>query len=148
MRLRRRTMVVGAGGGLVLKADGLTRYATEFVVRTKYSDLPADVIELGKKSILDGLGLALAGSVAKIGQLTSAYLASLGNSKNDATVIGSPRKAAVRFAPLANGVRIHADDYHDTQLAAAKGRGYRMLAHPTSPCLPAALAVAGARRRS
>src|SRR5260370_27994287 len=127
MRLRRRTMVVGAGGGLVLKADGLTRYATEFVVRTQFSDLPVDVIELGKKSILDGLGLALAGSVAKIGQLTSAYLASLGNSKNDATVIGSPRKAAGRFAAFANGVGIHADDYDDTQVAVAEDRLHRPL---------------------
>ncbi len=148
MRLTRRTLLVGAGAGLVLKADGLTRYATEFVVRTKYSDLPADVIELGKKSILDGLGLALAGSVAKIGQLTSAYLASLGNSKNDATVIGSPRKAAVRFAAFANGVGIHADDYDDTQLAVAKDRVYGLLTHPTAPCLPAALAVAEARGMS
>jgi hypothetical protein len=46
------------------KTPGLTKYIGDFVVRTKYEDIPANVIELGKKSILDGLGLALAGSRA------------------------------------------------------------------------------------
>ncbi|MGH9374909.1 MAG: hypothetical protein ACRD1J_01940, partial [Terriglobia bacterium] len=45
--------------------EGLTRYVAEFVVKTQYSDIPENVIELGKKSILDGLGLALAGSVVE-----------------------------------------------------------------------------------
>jgi len=42
------------------KAPGLTEYVGRFVASTKYEDIPGDVIELGKKSILDGLGLALA----------------------------------------------------------------------------------------
>ncbi|HEX9808726.1 MAG TPA: MmgE/PrpD family protein, partial [Alphaproteobacteria bacterium] len=37
---------------------------------------------------------------------------------------------------------IHADDYDDTQLAAARDRVYGLLTHPTAPCLPAALAIA------
>jgi len=44
------------------KSPGLTRYVTEFIVNTKYEDIPANVIELGKKTLLDGFGLALAGS--------------------------------------------------------------------------------------
>jgi len=47
------------------QGSGLTEYVGRFVVSTKYEDIPGDVIELGKKSILDGLGLALAGSRAK-----------------------------------------------------------------------------------
>ena len=42
--------------------DGLTRRAAEFIVQTKYADLPRELLELGKKSILDGIGLALVGS--------------------------------------------------------------------------------------
>ncbi len=41
---------------------GLTRYVAEFVVGTSVQDLPDDVVALGKKSILDGIGLALSGS--------------------------------------------------------------------------------------
>ena len=42
------------------KTTGLTEYVSKFVATTTYGDIPGDVIELGKKSILDGLGLALA----------------------------------------------------------------------------------------
>jgi len=42
------------------KAPGLTKSVAEFIVNTKYEDIPADVVDLGKKSILDGFGLALA----------------------------------------------------------------------------------------
>jgi len=38
------------------KVNGVTDYVAAFVETTKYDDIPADVIELGKKSILDGLG--------------------------------------------------------------------------------------------
>ncbi len=151
MNLTRRTLLQGIGASIALRAaggGGLTGYVSEFVVRTRYSDIPGNVIELGRKSMLDGLGLALAGSVAKLGQITSTYLQSMGASRNDATVIGASRKAPTRFAALANGVGIHADDYDDTQLAVAPDRVYGLLTHPTAPCLPAALAIAEARGMS
>ena len=50
-------------------AGSLTAYVAGFIASTKFSDIPNAVIGLGKKSILDGLGLALAGSVAKSGIL-------------------------------------------------------------------------------
>src|SRR5215217_4720152 len=119
----------------------LTRYVAEFVCGTRFNDLPADVVDLGKKSILDGLGLALSGSVAKSGDYVRRHLADLNLGEGPATVIGSPRKVAPRFAAFANGVGIHADDYDDTQLAVAKDRVYGLLTHPTAPALPAALAM-------
>src|SRR4051812_46595879 len=96
--------------------DGVTREVAAFIVNTRYSDIPSDVMELGKKSILDGLGLALSGSVAETGRLSREYLKSFLSPDGEATVIGSPMKAPVRFAAFANGVGIHADDYDDTQL--------------------------------
>src|SRR5438876_5682087 len=104
------------------RADGVTREVAEFIVKTTYNDVPGDVMELGKKSILDGLGLALSGSVAETGRLSRAYLKSLGLSAGEATVIGSSMKAPVRFAAFVNGIGIHADDYDDAQLAVAKDR--------------------------
>ena len=41
----------------------------QFVLDTNYDDIPRKVIALGKKSMLDGLGLALAGSVAGSGRI-------------------------------------------------------------------------------
>jgi 2-methylcitrate dehydratase PrpD len=123
----------------------VTRRFAEFVAHTGYAGIPRDVIELGRKSILDGLGLAIVGSVAKTGLLSREYIRSLGLSRTDATVIGTSLKAPVRFAAFTNGVGIHADDYDDTQLAVAEDRVYGLLTHPTAPCLSAALAVAEAR---
>jgi 2-methylcitrate dehydratase PrpD len=113
----------------------------DFVTRTAFADIPDDVIELGKKSILDGLGLALAGSVANSGRIVCDHLDSLGCT-GPCTVIGTGAKTAPRFAAFANGVAIHADDYDDTQLAVARDRVYGLLTHPTAPALPAALASA------
>jgi 2-methylcitrate dehydratase PrpD len=120
----------------------LTRYVADFVVRTKADGLSPELVALGKKSILDGLGLALSGSVARSGELVRRHLEDLDLKPGGATVIGGNRKVAPRFAAFANGVGIHADDYDDTQLAVAKDRVYGLLTHPTAPALPAALAVA------
>jgi 2-methylcitrate dehydratase PrpD len=120
----------------------LTRYVAAFVMKTTLSDIPNDVAELGRKSVLDGLGLALAGSMAETGELSRKYVASLGLAAGPSTVIGSAMKTAPRFAAFVNGVSVHADDYDDTQLAVAKDRVYGLLTHPTVAALCAALAVA------
>ena len=121
---------------------GLTKYVTEFILDTKYQDIPAPVLELGKKSILDGFGLALAGSVSEMGPLIRKYIESQGISGGKASVIGTRLKVPTRFAALANGVSIHADDYDDTQLSVAADRVYGLLTHPTVPVLPAIFAMA------
>ena len=118
------------------QTPGLTKYVAEFVGRAKFADLPADVIDLGKKSILDGLGLALAGSRAENGRLFREYMASLGLPDRGATVIGTKSKLPPRFAAFANGLAIHVEDFDDTQLAVGKDRTYGLLVHPTAPVLP------------
>jgi len=120
--------------------EGLTREVTAFVLETGYEGIPSEVIELGKKSMLDGLGLALSGSVAETGVILKKYLEHQGLS-GQTTVIGTGLRVQERFAAFANGVGVHADDYDDTQLAVQKDRVYGLLTHPTAPCLPAALAV-------
>jgi 2-methylcitrate dehydratase PrpD len=127
---------------------GLTREVAAFVHDTDLGAVPSSVVETGKKSILDGLGLALSGSVAKTGELVRRHLDEIGAQGGTATVIGSDRRVAPRFAAFANGVGIHADDYDDTQLAVAKDRVYGLLTHPTAPALPAALALGEALGRS
>src|SRR5450755_2871846 len=129
--------------------QSLTAYVAEFITRTRTKDIPADVMHLGKRSILDGIGLALAGSVAESGHIVRKHLRSLGCSPaKGCTVIGSSMKMPARFAAFANGVAIHADDYDDTQLAVAKDRVYGLLTHPTAPALPPVLALAERDARS
>ncbi len=133
------------------RMEPVTDYVARFIVNTRYEDIPSEVIELARKSILDGLGLALCGSAAKTGEIARQYIESLGFAKGSAglaTVIGSSMKAPVRFAAFANAVGIHADDFDDTQLAVGEDRDSGLLTHPTAPVLPAALAVAETRSLS
>ena len=152
-RIERRSLLFGAGSIPMFAQGspapiGLTRAVADFVVRTSYEDIPADVIELGRKSILDSIGLALAGSVAHTGELCRAYVQSLGLGKGAATVIGSSLRIAPRFAALLNGLGVHADDYDDTQLAVAADRTYGLLTHPSATSFASSLAVAEAAGQS
>ncbi len=151
--MTRRSLLWGTGaaplfGQAFPAAPGLTRAVADFIVRTRYEDLPGEVIELGKKSLLDSIGLALAGSVAHTGEIGRAYVQSLSPGKGAASVIGSTLKVAPRFAALLNGIGIHADDYDDTQLAVAADRTYGLLTHPSATALAASLAVAEAAGQS
>ena len=67
------------------KAPGLTKYVSEFIVNTRYEDIPGDVLELGRKSILDGFGLALAGSASVMAPLVREYVQGLGFAGAKAT---------------------------------------------------------------
>lgn len=127
--------------------DGsLTGYVADFTSNTRFEDIPDDVMWLGKKNILDGLGCTLAGARAEGSLILQEYLARLDNGAGEsATVIGTEKSATPRFAALANGTAMHADDYDDT-LQAETGR-YQAV-HPTSPVLPAVLAAAEAGGRS
>ena len=130
------------------KVPGLTKYVTDFILNTKYEDIPQPVLELGRKSILDGFGLALAGSVSEMGPLVRQYLRTLATAGGKASVFGSGIKVPPRFAALANGIFIHADDYDDTQLSVAPDRVYGLLTHPTVTVLPPAFALAELNRYS
>jgi 2-methylcitrate dehydratase PrpD len=130
-------------------ALSLTTYVAEFITRTRARAIPAEVMHLGKRSILDGIGLALAGNRAESGHIVRSYLKSLGcRTDRGCTVIGTALRASPRFAAFANGIAIHADDYDDTQLAVAKDRVYGLLTHPTAPALPPVLALGEAANRS
>src|ERR1700737_743784 len=80
--------------GAFPEVHGLTSYVAQFVVQTGYEAIPREVIELGKKSILDSFGLALAGSRAETGPLCLKYLDTLGTTQGVSSVIGTSRKTA------------------------------------------------------
>ena len=121
--------------------EGLTRYVAEFICNTQFENIPASTLALGKKSFLDGLGLAISGSATELGDIVRKHIASLNIRSGPAIIIGTNITTAPRFAAFANGIDIHADDYDDTQLAVAKDRVYGLLTHPTAPVLPSALAI-------
>ena len=127
-------------------APGLTKYVSEFIANAKYEDIPESVVALGKKTLLDGFGLALAGSSRRWSADPAIYRVQ-GIAEGKASIIGTRLKAPPRFAALANGVSIHADDYDDTQLSIAPDRVYGAT-HPTVPVLPAVFAMSESARHT
>ena len=81
------------------KERSVTADVAEFITRTRAADIPTAVMHLGKRSILDGIGLALAGNVAESGSIVRQYLKTLGcPTDKGSTVIGTPLKVPARFA--------------------------------------------------
>jgi 2-methylcitrate dehydratase PrpD len=124
-----------------LTAIEVTRELAEFALDTTLDGIPEAVRELGKRSMLDGIGLAIAGSVSDVAAISATMIEGYGRLNTESTVLGTGSKLPARFSAFLNGVAIHADDYDDTQLAVRPDRVYGLLTHPTAPVLPASLAL-------
>ena len=119
---------------------GITQEIARYVAGTRYRDIPGDVIQLARGFILDGLGVALAGSTDECARIVQRQIRQTGGSA-ECSVLGTSVLAPAAKAALANGVAGHAMDYDDTQLSTSKEAVYGLLTHPTTPVLAAVLAL-------
>jgi 2-methylcitrate dehydratase PrpD len=110
----------------------MTRRLAEVLAAVTYDDLPGQVVEDTRRSVLDWLGSALAGSIEPPARMAQRVVAGLGTSV-EATVFGAGRASAAGAA-LANGVASHILELDDVH------KGSTL--HPGAPIIPAALAVA------
>ena len=121
-------------------STGRTQEVARFVAATRYRDIPEDIIRLARGFIVDGLGVALAGSTDQCSRIVQTQIRRT-SGKGESSILGTPWSAPAPKAALANGVAGHAMDYDDTQLSTSKEAVYGLLTHPTTPVLAAALAV-------
>ena len=101
------------------KLPGPTQEVAHFVAASRYRDIPEDVVQLARGFILDGLGVALAGSTDECARIVQAQARRI-SGKKEATVLGTSLMVPAPQAALANGVAGHAMDYDDTQLSTSK----------------------------
>ena len=128
-----------------LPTKGGTADVVKFITSTGLSQVPADVVAQGKRCLIDGFGVMLAGLTTPGSRIVHDYIQAVGG-KGEATLLGAGRlKAPVEYAALANGAYGHAMDFDDTQLSTTPDRTYGLLTHPTIPALASALAVAESR---
>jgi 2-methylcitrate dehydratase PrpD len=123
---------------------GPTEELVKFVTKTKYGDMPLDVVRTARGLILDGLGVMLAGNAERGTSILQSHVRQM-SGKPEATVLGAGFKAPVPKAALLNGASGHAMDYDDTQLSTSKEGVYGLLTHPTVPVLAAVLALSETR---
>jgi 2-methylcitrate dehydratase PrpD len=119
---------------------GVTADVARYVARTRYRDVPPQVVALARGFILDGVGVALAGSTDDCSRIVQAQIRQMGG-RAEAAVLGTGLCAPAAKAALANGVAGHAMDYDDTQLSTSREAVYGLLTHPTTPVLAGALAL-------
>lgn len=114
--------------------SSLTEDFVDRILSVRYEDLPGEAGVMSKHVMLDGLGVTVAGArePSGIGGIVKRYVRSLGGAP-DATVITGGFKASMPDAAFANGTLCHALDFDNT---------WYPMNHPTSPTLPAILAVA------
>jgi len=103
-----------------------------FIINTDYSMIPQRVVKIAKKSLLDTLGVMLAGSTLGEGCKEFAKLAGEWG-KGDCTVVGFGIKTSPPLAAFANGSMAHALDYEEAH--------DRALVHPSAQSLPTLLAI-------
>jgi 2-methylcitrate dehydratase PrpD len=121
---------------------GATDALTTFVVTASLKGMPPEVVAQGKRCLIDGFGVILAGSTTQGSTIMKEYVTAAAG-RREATVLGAKGlMTSAAYAALANGASGHAMDYDDTQLSTTADRTYGLLTHPTLPPLVAALAVA------
>lgn len=114
--------------------SSLTEQLIDKVLAVKYETLPAAAIDMAKACALDGIAVMLAGATEplSLGRIVTQYVKDTGGNPQ-ASVIAGGFKTSMENAAFANGTMAHALDFDNT---------WYPLNHPTSPTLPAILAIA------
>lgn len=105
----------------------------KFIANTKYDDIATEAVDIAKMCILDGFGVALAGSMESTGKIIAEYVKENGGTPR-AGVIGCGFKTSPPNAALANGTLAHALDFDDHAIT--------WTGHPTIVLLPSVIALA------
>ncbi len=95
-----------------MTGKNLTDQLTDFLLETRYEDLPTESIEMAKRCVLDFLGVSLIGSEEPVGRMIENYLEGIGGFP-ESTLIGSGKKFPALNAALGNGIFAHALDFDD-----------------------------------
>jgi 2-methylcitrate dehydratase PrpD len=105
-----------------------------FIVGTKYADLPSNVIHEAKRSLLDALGCAIAGIATDKGKIAVSVARRLSGPR-ESSILGIGDKVSCVNAAMANGELIN-------------GLDFDAISHIHPFVVPPALAVAEAVRAS
>lgn len=111
---------------------GATQELAEFVVTTRYQDLPRDVVERTVLYLVDGLACGLVAAHRPWSQMV-ASLAWENGARGPCTVFGERRRTSPAYAALVNGTMLGG---FETDHVFPRGS-----AHPAASVLPALLAI-------
>jgi 2-methylcitrate dehydratase PrpD len=117
----------------------VTGRIAEHIAAIRFEELPADIVEIARQTLLDWLAVTLAGSREDLAAILRGEAEEQGG-KPVATIIGRNMKTGTQQAALVNGATSHALDYDDTNFLAS--------AHCGVTIIPGLLALAEDRDAS
>ena len=118
-----------------------TGAVVDFISRTRWPEFQKEAVDVGKRCLIDGLGVMLAGSTQDASRILRGYVREV-DVRAESTAFGPETfKSGASSAALLNGTSGHALDWDDTQLATSADRIFGLLTHPTVPPMAAALAI-------
>ncbi len=109
--------------------DLLMKKMTEFIIETKYNDLPEELITLAKLAIIDTLGVSLAGWTEAAVEVVKKVYSSESNVQEGSSLWGVPLQTNMENAALINGTASHVLDFDDAAPS--------VIIHPSAPILAA-----------
>lgn len=116
-----------------------SKILADFVVESRWEDIPAGVRHEAKRSLLNFFGTALGGCRDEAIEIAGTVLSALSDSRQ-ATIIGYHEQTDILNAAFLNAASANVFDFDDTHLPT--------IMHPTAPVAPALFALAERRRMS
>src|SRR5690606_19886255 len=117
----------------------LTHEAVAFATGLRFDDLPPEAVYIGRRCVLDGLAVMLAGTEEAALDVMHRYVLKVGGTPEARLLGDAATKVPAYLAALWNGLAGHAMDWDDTQMPEGPGRPHGSLTHPTIPPLAASL---------
>ena len=113
-------------------APGATEVLARLAIETETSAFPTDVMHAAWRSVLDTIGVALAGAKEPASVIIAHHVSDRDHA-TESVIWGTEKRASAASAALANGTASHVLDFDDTHGL--------MRGHPSVAVLPAVLAM-------
>lgn len=122
--------------------NAITAAAIEFIETVSYEDLPSEALRIGKRCMVDTLGVMIAGCSEHSVHILVEDAVDQGGKAEALLLGGGERKAPAALAARVLGTAGHAHDWDDTQVSLDPAHVYGLLTHPSVPPLSATIAMA------
>jgi 2-methylcitrate dehydratase PrpD len=119
----------------------VTADAIRFIETVQYSDLPAEALRIGKRCMVDTLGLYLAGGLEHSVQMLAQDAVETGGREDAYVIAAGSKRVPAALAARVLATAGHAHDWDDTQVSHDPAHVYGLLTHPSVPPLTAALVI-------
>jgi 2-methylcitrate dehydratase PrpD len=109
-----------------------TKHVVDYIVKSRFEDIPAKALTVARGAMLDCVGVALAGARTPAGAIPAEW-AKQAAGHGQATLWGQRIKTSAHDAALVNGTAAHALDYDDVT--------WGLIGHPSVSLVPSVLAL-------